>query len=73
MPKVGPFGRHAEQFERWLEEYAFAHASELEAFVPCCPWAGGTIKLESGEMNEAWLDWGKPTSCCLVTRQSDSL
>jgi SAM-dependent methyltransferase len=48
LPKVEPFDKHADQYERWFEENRFAYASELEAVRALLPGSGKGIEIGVG-------------------------
>ena len=48
MPKIEPFDRHVDQYERWFEENHFTYASELEAVRASLPGDGKGIEIGVG-------------------------
>jgi SAM-dependent methyltransferase len=48
MPKIEPFDRHVDQYERWFEENHFTYASELEAVRALLPGDGKGIEIGVG-------------------------
>jgi SAM-dependent methyltransferase len=48
MPKIEPFDRHVDQYERWFEENRFVYASELEAVRALLPGSGIGIEIGVG-------------------------
>jgi SAM-dependent methyltransferase len=48
MPKIEPFDRHVDQYERWFEENRFTYESELEAVRVLLPEDGKSIEIGVG-------------------------
>lgn len=48
MPKIEPFDKHVDQYERWFEENRFTYESELEAVRALLPEDGKSIEIGVG-------------------------
>lgn len=48
MPKIEPFDRHVDQYERWFEENRFTYESELDAVRVLLPEDGKSIEIGVG-------------------------
>ena len=48
MPKIAPFDRHVDQYDRWFEENSFAYASGLEAVRALLPENGKGVEIGVG-------------------------